>query len=103
MATTWQIKRMFRQADNDLVVRVRYSCTAEAEGNTASVEGRVVLTGDANDPNFIPFANLTEEVAVGWVKDSLGAEEVAAVEAQAQAKITPAAPSSPTAIPGLPW
>tara|TARA_R110000868_G_scaffold331873_2_gene592844 strand:+ start:92 stop:403 length:312 start_codon:yes stop_codon:yes gene_type:complete len=103
MATTWQIKRMFRQADNDLVVRVRYRCTAEAEGNTASVEGRVVLTGDANDPNFIPFANLTEEVAVGWVKDSLGAEEVAAVEAQAQAKLTPAAPSSPTTIPGLPW
>lgn len=103
MATTWQIKRMFRQADNDLVVRVRYSCTAEAEGNTASVEGRVLLTGDANDPNFIPFANLTEEIVVGWVKDSLGAEEVAAVEAKAQAKLTPAAPAAPITIPGLPW
>jgi len=102
MTTTWQIKNMRRQADTGLVLGVRYECIAELDGTTHSTVRRVRLNGDVNDPNFIAFESLTQETVVGWVKDQLGAEKVAAIEAAAQAKLNPA-PLVESTQTGLPW
>lgn len=102
MTTTWQIKNMRRQADTGLVIGVRYECIAELNGATESTVGRVRLSGDVNDPNFIAFENLTQETVIGWVKDQLGVDKVAAVEAATEAKHNPA-PVVESTQTGLPW
>jgi hypothetical protein len=50
---------------------------------------------------MIPYADLTEETVVGWVKASLGAEGVAAVDAVLAANI--ASQKAPKVASGLPW
>lgn len=37
--------------------------------------------------NFIPFADLTNEQAVTWTKEAMGAEQVAEIEANIQGQI----------------
>jgi hypothetical protein len=51
--------------------------------------------------NMIPYADLTEEIVVGWVKDHFGAEKVAEIEAALQAQIDQQ--HAPTTAPGVPW
>ncbi len=50
---------------------------------------------------LIPFADLTEDTVVGWVKDKLGADKVANIEAQLQAQLDEQ--TAPTIATGLPW
>ena len=50
---------------------------------------------------LIPFADLTEDTVVGWIKDKLGADKVATIEAQLQAQLDEQ--TAPTIATGLPW
>jgi hypothetical protein len=51
---------------------------------------------------LIPFADLTEELVVGWVKEALGGQEkVDEIEAALQAQLNEQ--HAPTTAPGLPW
>ena len=50
-----------------------------------------------DDPDFIPYEDLTEEVVKGWVMDKIGAD----IEAKLKAKI--GAQKNPTSASGLPW
>lgn len=52
--------------------------------------GRVIGTqilDTSTITDFVPFADLTNEIAVGWTKDAMGAERVAEIEANLQAQI----------------
>jgi hypothetical protein len=53
------------------------------------------------ESGFIPYADLTKEIVVGWVKDYFGEEKVAEIEAalanQIQEKL------HPTNAAGVPW
>jgi hypothetical protein len=69
---------------------------------TGSVYGTISLPHkDHNDPTFIPYDDLTEEIVIGWVKDEMGANQVAAYEAAVQGQID--AQINPTHASGLPW
>ena len=65
--------------------------------NTASFE---VIEGES----FIPYADLTDEIVVGWVKDQLGSTNISNLEASVggmiNSQINP--PVSPENTP-LPW
>jgi hypothetical protein len=51
---------------------------------------------------MIPYADLTEEIVVGWVKEALGgAEKVGEIEAALQQQLDEQ--HAPTKAPGLPW
>ena len=50
---------------------------------------------------LVPFADLTEDTVVGWVKDKLGADKVANIEAQLQAQLDEQ--TAPTKASGVPW
>lgn len=56
---------------------------------------------DHNDPTFIPYEDLTEEIVIGWVKDEMGANQVAAYEAAVQGQID--AQVNPSTASGTPW
>jgi hypothetical protein len=50
---------------------------------------------------MIPYADLTEEIVVGWVKDHFGEEKVDEIEAALQAQLDQQ--HAPTTAPGVPW
>ena len=56
-------------------------------------------------PGFVPYEDLTEELVLGWVKNALGAEVVAAtqtdVDAQAASKKQEI--ENPSTESGTPW
>ena len=62
---------------------------------TASARGSQILTTD-NITNFVSFENLTNEIAVGWTKGAIGAEEVTSIEARIEAEI--ASKTTPTSV-----
>ena len=59
------------------------------------------LEAPAEGDAVIPYAELTEEVVVGWTKDALGAEQIEAIEARLQTELDEQA--APTKATGTPW
>jgi predicted sugar kinase len=71
---------------------------SDADGNTGSAYGTVGVTL-VGTPT--PYADITEEQAIGWAKDALGEDEVASIEAGIAAQIDAAA--NPTTASGVTW
>lgn len=75
----WKILEI--KADGDLITAARYFC-AEAKGdNTVETEGWWHF---AEPKLTIPFAEVTEELVVGWVKDVIGEQVKARLDQQLQ-------------------
>ena len=70
-------------------------------GLTGSVTYSVNLL-PADTKNFIPYADITQAEAIQWTQDALGADRVAAMEAEVDALIAQAAIPTPQPEP-LPW
>ena len=89
------INNLERQADTGLVTVVHWSAIKEDGEFSASVyQAMPVEAGD----DFVPFADLTQETVIGWVKAKLDLESVeAALDAQIDAQ------KAPKVLAGLPW
>jgi hypothetical protein len=85
---TWDCKTVdvhpTYESETDVVYNVHWRLNAEsdqqdAEGNayTASVYGTQSLSLEDIGTDFIPFADLTNEIVSGWVEGIMGEEEVA--------------------------
>ena len=80
----------------DVVYNVHWNLNAvsdqthEVDGEdvhyTARVYGTHTVSADDIE-NFVPFADLTNEIVTQWVVDGMGEEEVANLEAALDAKI----------------
>jgi len=69
---------------------------------TASAYGSLGLPAkDLSDPTFVAYEDITEAQAIEWVKDVMGEEQVAALEANLDGQIE--AQKHPTQASGLPW
>ena len=71
---------------------------------TASIGWNVQLTVEQNDPNFIPYANLTETEVLTWVQNVLTPQGISNLEANIDGQINSIVnpPVSPSTQP-LPW
>jgi len=96
MNFTWNVVQMDRLTSDGFVVTVHYTVNAVDGDYTASTYGTVGYT--QGEGSIIAFANLTPEIVVGWVKDSLGQ---ATVEEALAAQIT--AQKNPVQQSGVPW
>lgn len=105
ITNTWAVVQMdaYPQADGeaDVVFNVHWTLTGTDGTYSASVYGSQGVSLDPAAP-FIPYADLTEAQVIGWVQDAMGAEQVAALEAnvatQIENQINP-----PVVNPPLPW
>jgi hypothetical protein len=96
MNFNWQVVQMDRLTSDGFVVTVHYTVNAVDGEFTASSYGTVGYTQE--DKSYTPFADLTKEQVIGWVKDSLGQETVeTALAAQIEAQ------KNPVQVSGLPW
>lgn len=105
MTTTWKIAQLKRIPDTGLVTYVTYIMNFELEGEIDRLVGSITLTGDINDPDFIPFENLTEEDVIAWVQADLGAVEISTIEADYQAQLEERIlnKQNPEFLEGTPW
>jgi hypothetical protein len=97
--TSWDIANLERHISDGVVFTVHYTVTRFEDGEQAGAYGSIGL--EAPESDFIPYANLTKEIVVGWVKEHFGEEKVAEIEAtlanQIQQKL------HPTDAAGMPW
>jgi hypothetical protein len=90
-----------RDGKTDVVFTVHWTLTGSKAGFAGATYGTQGVTVDPNAP-FTPYADLTQEQVVGWVKAGMGAERVAALETSVANQINEQiAPSVVT--PPLPW
>ena len=99
---TWSIASLDRTVADGVVGTVHYTVDAADDTYKAGAYGSVALEAPAEGDTVIPYADLTPEVVVEWVKEKVGGEEkVAEVESALQAQIDEQ--RAPTQASGLPW
>tara|TARA_R100000458_G_scaffold56408_2_gene61288 strand:+ start:2733 stop:3095 length:363 start_codon:yes stop_codon:yes gene_type:complete len=115
MTLTWKVDTMtvtYAEGGlSDVVTIIAWRVTAtdgtfvDPDGATRPLSASTVDSIEITPPdpnNFTPYNNITESQAVGWVKDALGDDRVAAVEAQVSSAVEEKkTPTSGT--PPLPW
>ena len=98
----WSISQLDRSLPDGCVTTVHWRLSATDGNASGTVYGTISLPSkDPAEPGFIPYDQLTEAQVVQWVKDEMGADTVAAHEANVQAQID--AQKNPTTAAGLPW
>jgi hypothetical protein len=112
MSATWSIASLDRQVSldgkADVVTAVHWEVIDSEKlgsGNDA-----VTYTGRAfgmehldtsNLSSFTAYADITEENAIAWAKEALGADQVTALEKSVADQITES--KTPTTGTGVPW
>jgi hypothetical protein len=95
---TWRIANLERETADGFVLTAHWTLSAEDGTYASSAYGSV---GFERPDKLIPFADLTEEMVIGWVKDAFGAEKVAEIEAALQNQIDEQ--RHPSKAAGVPW
>jgi hypothetical protein len=105
MEKNWTIHQLERKADDGFVINVhwRYSMTAVSETDKIYHADTYSVTSYTQylDDDFIPYEDLTKEIVVGWVIESLGEERMEDIENSLIAQIE--AQKHPPILTGLPW
>ena len=112
ITTNWSVNQMTHEDSDGGVILVYWSCVAASDGDpvyTATEGGKLRLDPDPSSPDYIPYADLTENDVLGWVYNSLieGDETAdqakARVEADRTAKVQGQIDRAATQSGGLPW
>ena len=107
MAVTWkvvQLDRLLKDGDkSDVVKTVHWEATDSEVDGENTYNGRVYGTVYLAEPGeaFTPYADITEEQAVGWAKAALGDDQVAEEERSVENLINQQ--KNPTNGEGVPW
>jgi len=95
---TWKIANLERETADGFVYTAHYTVNVEDGTYRAGAYGSI---GFERPETLIPYADLTEEIVVGWVQAALGEEKVQEV---AQALLTQLSEQrEPTKASGVPW
>ena len=96
---TWAIANLERETDDGFVFTAHYTVNANDGTYSSGAYGSI---GFQRPDNLIPFADLTEDTVIAWVKEALGGDEkVGEIEAALQAQIDEQ--HAPTKAAGVPW
>lgn len=105
ITNTWTVTQMDcyseAEGETDVVFTVHWTLSGTDGTYNGSVYGTVGVTLNPDEP-FIPYADLTEAEAIGWVQEALGAEQVASYEANVATQIANQI-NPPVVTPPLPW
>ena len=101
---TWQITNTNSDASTGYIKSANWVCTKSEGDLSTSITGDVWFTEpDESDPESfgVPYADVTEENAIAWTKEKLGADSVANIELTAGRNLE--AMKTPAQQDGLPW
>lgn len=95
---TWSVSQLDRETADGFVFTAHYRVDASDDAYQSGAYGSISFE---RPESLIPYADITEEMVIEWVKEKLTAEKVTEVEAALQAQIDEQrAPSKAT---GVPW
>ena len=94
---TWTIDSLERFTADDRVHTVHYTVLAEDGVYSASISNTASLNGEVS----VPYADLTEETVISWIKEQFFSETLDQLEAILQAQLDEQA--TPTQASGVPW
>ena len=96
---TWAVTNLDRETSDGYVFTAHYTVNAEDGTYSAGAYGSI---GFERPDSLSPFADLNEEVVVGWVKEAIGGDEkVTEIQAALQAQLDEK--HAPTKAAGVPW
>jgi hypothetical protein len=98
-AITWNVANLERETADGYVFTVHYTIDAKDDAYSAGAYGSIGL--ERSEDGMVPFADLTAEIVINWVKEKLGDEKVVEIEAALQAQLDEQ--RTPTKASGLPW
>ena len=98
---TWGVSELERHTADGIVYTAHYRVDAADGTYTSGAYGSIGFEAPEDPSEVIPFADLTEEIVIGWVKDALTAEKVESIESALEARI--AEQHAPTTAKGTPW
>lgn len=97
-AFTWKVANLDRETEDGFVFTVHYTISATDGVYNSGAYGSIGLE---RPETLIPFADLTEELVISWVKEKLGEEKVTEVEAALETQLNEQ--RHPTKASGVPW
>jgi hypothetical protein len=103
-AFTWSVKTLERHTADGIVYTVHYTVDGVTDDGvySAGAYGSVGLEAPADGDPVIPYADLTEDVVIGWTKTALGGDEkVTEIQDALQSRIDEQ--RAPTKASGVPW
>ena len=97
--TTWDISQLERKTADGYVFTAHYTVSSTDGTYNAGAYGSV---GFERPETLVPYADLTKEVVIGWVKEAIGgADKVAEIEAALQKQLDEQ--KAPSKASGTPW
>jgi hypothetical protein len=102
MALTWNITNLEYTNDSDKgVVHAAWSASDSDGDHTGTVSGMESYTPDSSAEGYVAWDSLDEATVAGWIKTTLGSDEVTRVEAKIAAQI--AESKAPSTSWGVAW
>ena len=105
---TWTVNQLERRPADGIVLVVHFTVDASDGTYSADQYFTAGLAAPAEGDTVVPYADLTADVVIGWVKSALdtseeedGRNRVAEIEAALQARIDEQ--RTPPLATGLPW
>jgi len=109
ITTTWSVNNMTHNEADGGVITIYWSCVASDENYSATEAGKLRCEPDSSSPDFIPYADLTENDVLGWVYANLAEgdetpdEAKARIEANRISKVQGQIDRANSQADGLPW
>lgn len=108
MAVTWTVVQMERNASDNGVIVAHWRASDEKTVGTGdnavthygSSYGTCSFTPDAAAEGFVAFSDITEEMAVGWVK---GSEQITVADIETSIANQIKESKTPSVIAEIPW
>jgi len=100
MTTTFKITNTDRHTTDGFIFCVHWTAS-QTDGEFSHSTYSTASFTKEDGINYVPYADLTEAAVIEWVKGSLGAEGVAAVDAALAQNI--ALQKNPVTATGTPW
>ena len=97
ITTNWNIANLDRNTADGKVTTIHWTFSSTDGTNTTSSYGSIGVDGALK----VPYADLTKDTVIGWVKDQLGGEKVTEMEKAAAAGLQELA--HPAVATGVPW
>ena len=91
-------------SEPEYVVTALYNVEATEESFTANLSNSASFSVVKSETGYIPYADLTEDIVIGWIKDQLGINGVESIEASLSGQIESQKNPEPTPeVTPLPW
>ena len=107
MEYSWDIQTLNRDLSGNVVINVRWDCTATYNSASVHEDGGVDIPYlDPTASGFIPYDDLTQSTVWGWLNSDAvsGSFTTASIQTSLSSSVNlKLNPPAPTTAEGLPW